>query len=369
MPASESRAVLQLVPRLSGQLDGVADYARALGAALQSGGGTRVSYLSGDPTDDLVVAHDTEPVSRVGSRSNTALNSALGQFSSAKGARAILVHYVNYGYASRGCPFWLVRGLSEWKRRFPGIRMVTMFHELYASGPPWRSSFWLSPMQRILARLMYSLSDAVVTNREASRRWLEKGGSAARRIRVMPVFSCLGEPAKIVDWHERRAQLVVAGSSGACDRAYGASRSQLELACTTLGIQEVVDIGARTGPIPARIGNAKVSALGHLSPVEASSVLSQARAGFIDYPSGFLGKSTVFAAYAAHGVVPVVSKLHGTDEPGLAESAGYWVPDSGEVPADFAAIACKARNWYSGHRLSIQSFEFRDALFGEPVAP
>lgn len=361
--ASDSLAVLQVVPRVRGQLDGVADYARALGAALQSGGEAGVSYLSGDPTDDPAGNPDAGLVARLGSRSSASLASETGRFSSGPGARAILLHYVNYGYASRGCPFWLVRGLSEWRRTFPRVRMVTMFHELYASGPPWRSSFWLSPVQRSLARRVYSLSDAVVTNREASRRWLARGQAGGAR--VMPVFSSLGEHRSLVAWGERTARMVVAGRSGALDRAYGRRRESLLAACEALGIEEIVDIGARDEPVPAQIGRFPVVALGHLTPAQACNALAGARAGFIDYPSDFLAKSTVFAAYAAHGLVPVVSWRRGDEESGLGEGLNYWVPRRapGALP-DFEGIARRAGEWYAGHRLDVQARAFASLLRG-----
>ena len=47
-----------------------------------------------------------------------------------------------------------------------------MFHEFHAMGPPWRSSFWLSPLQRRLATSLTRLSDGLVTSLELHRRIL-----------------------------------------------------------------------------------------------------------------------------------------------------------------------------------------------------
>lgn len=359
-------AVLHVVPRMGARLDGVADYAQALGRALLSGGADRVGYLSGDPSDEGPGADSGLDRSRLHGRSAGSLAAALGEFCKDRKlpeSRAVLLHYVNYGYETRGCPRWLIRGLMDWKRAFPQTRLVTMFHELYAAGPPWRSSFWLSPVQRRLARQAYSLSDAVVTNREASRHWLARGRAGGAR--VMPVFSSLGEPDSRVPWDRRAAQLVVAGSSGAPDRAYGRRRESLLAACEALGIEEVIDIGARTQPVPSRIGRFPVTSLGHLAPSDACAVLAGARAGFIDYPSDFLAKSTVFAAYAAYGLVPVVSWRRGREEAGLGEGVNYWVPRRapGMAP-DFERIAIRACEWYSDHALAVQAGEFALMLWG-----
>jgi hypothetical protein len=359
-------SVLQIVPRLGSQLDGVADYARTLGAALRSADAD-VRFLCGDPCDE---GTDEICSSRLEKRSSNELASTLKKIASLREdgeSKAVLIHYVNYGYATRGCPFWLIDGLRDWKRHQPRVRLVTMFHELYASGPPWRSSFWLSPLQRHLARELYSISDASVTNREQSRQWLCRGrADTGPRISVMPVFSSLGEPEKVIDWGGRSAQMVVAGRTGTTGRAYGRHRDQLVEACRALDIDEIVDIGARSDPVSSRIGDIRVSALGHLAPAQARAVLAKARAGFLDYPSDYLGKSTVFAAYAAHGLVPVVSWRRGVEETGLKEGANYWVPFLGDrTPRDFEAIAKRATAWYAGHRLDIQAREYAKLLRGD----
>ena len=56
----------------------------------------------------------------------------------------VLLHYANYAYQRRGCPARLVAGLEAW-RRSGGGRLVTVFHEVYAEGPPWRSSSGSAP--------------------------------------------------------------------------------------------------------------------------------------------------------------------------------------------------------------------------------
>jgi len=367
---ASSPPVLQIVPRLGSQLDGVADYARALGAALRLWADANVCFLSGDPSEDLNDGICASLAGRLQQRSSDELASTLRKIASPQGGgetKAVLLHYVNYGYATRGCPFWLIDGLEDWKRHDPHARLVTMFHELYASGPPWRSSFWLSPLQRRLARRLCNVSDEVVTNREQSRDWLCRGrDDIRRRVSVMPVFSNFGEPEQLIAWGTRSAQMVVAGRTGSANRAYGRCRDQLVEACRALDIDEIIDIGARSDPVPPRIGNIRVSALGHLTPAQARAVLAGARAGFVDYPSDYLGKSTVFAAYAAHGLAPVVSWHRGVEEAGLKDGVNYWVPSPGDrTPRDFEAIATRATTWYAGHRLDFQAREFAKLLRGD----
>ena len=348
-------AVIHLVPRLGAVLDGVGDYARQLAQAMSRvDEGIECAFVDAASLPD---------------RSAQALVGALREARSRAGATrlSLVLHYVNYGYAPRGCPFWLLAGLEQWKSgRASGSRLVSMFHEVYAFGPPWRSSFWLSPVQRSLARRLVRTSDASITNRHASGEWLARHGG--RRAVVLPVFSTLGEPMQVQPWSERLPRLVVAGRSGERGRAYHRHRARLLTACRALGIEEIVDIGHRSEPPPRSLDGIAITALGHVEPGQASDVMSRARAGFVDYPSDFLAKSTVFAAYAAHALVPVVSWRRGREEAGLAEGVNYWVPrESTHAAADFASIAGRARQWYSTHRLEQQALQFASAARGGPA--
>src|SRR5207253_579189 len=52
----------------------------------------------------------------------------------------VLLHYVNYGFQKRGIPFRLLSILRALRKQHRG-KLVTVFHELYASGSPWTSAF------------------------------------------------------------------------------------------------------------------------------------------------------------------------------------------------------------------------------------
>ena len=107
----------------------------------------------------------------------------------------VLLHYANYGYQARGIPVALLKSAQETRARIPG-RWVTTFHELYASGPPWRSAFWLRPLQVKIARQMISLSSSCIVSNEVIRREILRH-DPEKRVRVLPVMSNFGEPAAI----------------------------------------------------------------------------------------------------------------------------------------------------------------------------
>src|ERR1700674_1080326 len=149
-------------------------------------------------------------------------------------AGVVLLHYVNYGFERRGCPRWLVDGVALWRAGAPGRRLVTYFHEVYASGPPWRSSFWASPAQRRLAAPLLRASDGAATSLPLYGRMLARWRPSPP-VLVMPVFSTVGEPATVPPPGERgpRAMLVF-GGAGNRRRAYGELREVLAAACRAL---------------------------------------------------------------------------------------------------------------------------------------
>src|SRR5437879_828476 len=145
--------ILQIVPRLPPTISGVGDYSFLLAQELRRAHDIETRFIVSDPSweDSTERAEngnrkveselDGFPVYRLQRRSADQL---LFVLSAAGMAPTVLLHYVGYGYEKRGCPFWLVNGLEAWRKAQSSRRLVTMFHELFASGPPWRSSFWTS---------------------------------------------------------------------------------------------------------------------------------------------------------------------------------------------------------------------------------
>ena len=358
--------IIQFVPRLWAPSDGVADYARTLASALRDVAEIGTRFLRGDPTEQERDHHDfcADRSARVEARSPTQVVAALEKLRATpcSGSRStVLLHYVNYGYAPRGCPFWLVAGLERWKKRNPRARLAVMFHEIYASGPPWRSAFWMAPIQRHLAGRLLRLGDHIATSAELYGNALAAMAPDCReKIVLRPVFSTIGEPRHDIAWNTRRPWLVVLGRSGIEARAYDRHRIALTTTARRLAIEKILDIGPRAAVVPSDLEGIPVQAMGHLPREDVSRLLSESRAGFLDYPSDVLGKSTVFAAYCAHGVVPIITRLRGVGLDGLHEGAHFILASmdrSGAPPAMgmLETVSVAVSDWYRSHALSAQA--------------
>ena len=111
---------------------------------------------------------------------------------------SLLVHYSGYGYDRRGVCRWLLREIERARQELgDSLRVVTMIHELYAFGPPWRSAFWLGGAQAWVAAGIARASDALWTNTECHARWLRARVDSSIAIETHPVFSTVGEPHQI----------------------------------------------------------------------------------------------------------------------------------------------------------------------------
>jgi hypothetical protein len=336
--------VLHVVPSLPPPPEGVGGFALALADALAARHGIESRFLV---------------AARMAGRTPEALRVALEEATAEDGARtSVLLHYANYGYAPRGCPAWLVDGLTRWTAR-RRCRLVTLFHEVWASGPPWTSAFWLRPLQRRLAATLARRSDSLATTLDVYAGML-RPWTAGREIAVLPVFSTVGEPSALPPWGERARRIVVFGGAGVRGRAYGPFLAALARAARELAAEEIWDVGPPLPPplLPARAGNVPIRPLGVLPAGEVSEILLGSAAGFLAYPPAFLPKSTIFAAYCAHGVLPVC-----VWNPSVSPvtPAPFW-PESGDPKGIPERTARAAHDWYAGHALPIQAERFRNLL-------
>lgn len=357
--------VTSLVTRLPPAIDGVGDYALNLAIHLKKYFNIETHFIVGDQNCKYATQIEGFAVSQVRDCSTKNLLTVLQNehFLST----TILLHYVNYGYAKRGCPVWLVDGLQSWQAKNSNRSLVTMFHETFASGPPWTSSFWLSPLQKNLAARLVKMSDHCLTNRENYAKVLSQLSLGQKtQIPSLPVFSNIGEPEQILPLAERNKCLVIFGSPSSRRRVYQESFAELERTCQLLEIEEILDIGTSTNLTLSTVNKLPVVELGHRSASEISHALLNSLVGFFDYNPEYLAKSGIFAAYCAHGVLPVSDRSSALSVDGLEAGKHYWVPEEQSTGlnelVELQAIANNAYTWYQNHNLDVQCKTFAALL-------
>ncbi|WP_427311766.1 hypothetical protein [Cupriavidus sp. H39] len=276
----------------------------------------------------------------------------------------VILHYCGYGYARRGAPLWLLRRLREARPRMR--RLGIYFHELYADGAPWRSAFWLSPVQRYIAAELAALADFWVTNREGSARWLDTH-APARPHRVLPVFSNLGESG--AQLRDRQAAVVLLGGPALRAQTYQEAGDALFDWVNRAGFT-LHDVGPPLGDagLAARVAHQGAVVHGRVEAAEAARLLSASTYGVLAYPVDYAAKSGVFAAYCAHAVCPVLLSRHGGVHDGI--TPGHYLPSIPAMTTDLDAawrIGRAAHAWYAPHALRHHEAGFRELLGARAV--
>lgn len=301
---------ISLVPPGSG---GVWDYAATVGSPLHA------------PVMELTQATDTSQLS--------------GDF--------VLLHFSGYGYQKRGIPLWLAGRIRSLRSRFKAVGIV--FHELFATGPLWGSAFWLNGCQKRIARDLLVNADFWLTNRDESARWLIDQRQVAPH-RVLPVFSNVGEPPSIDT--DREPRLIVFGGQSVRASVYQWADGEIFRCARRHGL-EIHDIGPafEDSALTQRLARENVVAHGKLSAPEVSEALSGAAYGALAYPTDYVSKSGVFAAYSAHGLCPILLSQKYDSHDGLQANVHYARGfESLEGPVvDPRVVGRKARQWYEPH--------------------
>lgn len=359
--------LISIVPRLPPVVDGVGDYAFQLACQLRQNNNIHTCFVVCDPSWIGPSYIDGFPVYKLSERSSDVLLNVLTY--RAQGISIALLQFSGYGYARWGCPWWLINGLALWKKQAETKQLITMFHELYNKpGPPWKHNFWTSPIQKYLAVRLAQISDHCLTNKqEYAENLVSFNGNKHVQISIMPVFSNIGEPSIVTPLDVRKKRLIIFGQQGTRLAAYKWSLSILNQACQKLQIQEIWDIGPSID-LPTRlIGECPIIEIGRLSAEEISDILLDSIAGFVHYNPDALAKSGIFAAYCAHGLLPIVHPWSSQAQDGLEVDYHYWNPEyshqSACSPEDLQTIASNAFAWYQKHALVKQADIFANLVF------
>jgi hypothetical protein len=335
--------ITHIATGLPPQIDGVGDYAWQLAGALRERGVESRFII---PPTELATTVGEFPVSRLSHRAESDLVNALD----ATASHTVLLHFSGYGYARSGLCWWLVEGLQRWKAEGRGRRLITVFHELFATGLPWQRSFWVSLQQRHIARRLAAMSDGALTTSPAYGQKLCRW-RADLQVLVSPVFSNVGECSAPPPLMGRGPFGVIFGKEASRGQAYAAlaDAGDIGTALRSLGVERLWDIGPPI-PTPATVAGLPLERLGALDAASVSARLAKARVGIADYPLHVLTKSGVMAAYFAHGLLAVNTSTVGALPDGIEEGRHFVHPARFSNPAiDGQAIAAEGHRWYCAH--------------------
>ena len=271
----------------------------------------------------------------------------------------VILHYVNYGYQKRGVPFDLPSTLRKLREQ-SSFRLLTIFHELYASGPPWRSAFWLRPFQKWIAKSISQLSDASIMSSETMCKQLKQLSPNAN-IGVQPVFSNFGEPKLARGQLANRSphRWVICGGTVLIERSLRSFRAAVRRIPEHFSPHELFVLGGKDDhSIRSQLSdlpNIRTVYRPEIAATEASQILSSCSFAWLDYfhrpnvPTDAVPKSGAFAAACAHGVIPVFP--HRGSEIALKSDrlpGPYFVEaDRFELPSDHTQVASEIFGWYT----------------------
>jgi hypothetical protein len=249
-----------------------------------------------------------------------------------------------------------VEGLEHWKKFRAHHRLIVMFHETWANGLPWQSSYWLSPLQRWCVAGIARLADAVVTNTSYYCSRLKPFLRPGTPIQVQPIFSNIGEPDTVPAFAEREPICVLFGRGGTRRRTYERFRRYFD-ELRILGIERLIEIGVEPEITAGFDWPFPVERMGPHEATEISSIMARARYGLFQCPVHIAGKSGVLAALAAHGVLPIHP-----DGEGMYDRLEFGrdtvnisaVTRALDRPAVPAPNGVSVRAWYRKHSLDRQ---------------
>ena len=350
--------IVQIVPRLPPYTDGVGDYALRLAEELLNAHGITTQFLVFQKELELEPVINGFPVIGLSEHSSNAFLSVFP-----KESEGIILHYSNYPYL-RGkldAPFWMVDALrSLVKQR--SLKLIVMFHELPSL--KFKRLNFLNPIQSLVSYRLAKLATTVITDsarfQAVLSQWIK------HPVTCIPDFSTIGEPDQVPPLVERQRRLIVFGGSDR-QRVYKNYFQELLYTCRILKIAEICDIGKSLNLNSSEFEDVRLVEMGFQPNEVVRQLMLNSWVGFIDYSRfpGDLGKSSVFAAFCAHGLIPISSQYNPSEADGLTMHKHYLVPDrhlEGLTVSELQSVVDEANQWYNLHNLTENTKVFASHL-------
>lgn len=292
-----------IVPRLPPAVCGLADYTRKLLWEMKLEPKPHILVMTG--ADATRAAHpelDIEQIPADGSR----LVARLVELR----AERVLVEYVGQGFQSRGCPLWLLGALRRWRLATPGARLVVMFQELWFEPAWWRPDWLLQKLHRRALRRLVPVLDQTFLSTAGYGRWLADV-AAPENLAVLPNATNIPPVASPAEARRDAGAWILFGRQGSRLAALGEIAPWLEKLHTARRLRTLQLVGSReSGEMNARedaliaslLPPGAFEMLGPQSPERLSRIFLAAEFGIFTQSPASYTKSTIFMAYASHGV-------------------------------------------------------------------
>lgn len=308
-----SSSFVCIVPRLPPAIDGIGDYAHRLWQHWPAPGGEPWHFLTSNWQD---VESDQWNGAKFSPLPLGA--SALAEVLERLETRQVLLHYVGYGYHSHGFPLGLVAGLTSWREKMPGRRLVVFFHELWSSGPPWSSVFYVRWLQILAVRRLHRLAAASLTSTRRMQLMLD--AIEPGKTGLLPIPSNIAPLGEAVAGRcnpagqNRRFRVLIFGQKGARLRTIQAHAKLLRELEKHGRLETVVVVGKEAAiqsedvmKLKSILPASRICIRGPLAEVEIARELGAADCFLSFYPASLLTKSTAAMSALANGC-PIILK-------------------------------------------------------------
>jgi hypothetical protein len=341
--------IISIVTQLLPKVDGVGDYALALARQMRKFSiDTHFIVCNTEWQGDFFIDEGIT-ASKISSRSSMALVEELEKY---QDVSSVLVNYVLHAYSPKGCPFWLINGLTVWRSNNSQCNLVTMFHEAYADlRGPWSTDFWLQPVQRKLSSDLSQISDYVTTTCSVYKKVIESTKIRKwKEVDILPIFSNIGEISHPLPLSSRMPRLVIFGQPYNKIKAYKFLHKILHF-LEQIGIQEICDIGMSSDEI-SQLGSIPIIRMGYQDRENTSLILANSMMGFMSYRPETLTKSSIFAAYTSHGMAVLNCSNYYFSRKALIPGYHYLSFIDQETDCRLLQeVADNAHAWYQSHNL------------------
>jgi len=384
--------LIQIVPALRPQSDGISDYALNLAGQLRQNQGVNTRFIVCDPQWDGPNRVEGFVVRRLRERTEASIWSLLA--SAKEPSFGVLLHYCGYGYDERGTPLWLSRGLRSWQAEAAYAtgaetrKFATVFHDTWpCSAAPWGKAFYREKLQQWIVKRLHRDSNFSVTS--AWRLLAVLNHVAPKKTLWLPTPSNLPVAVRTGEGKQNREagfRVVIFGTPHSRCAAVQAhanllrtlDKKKLLARATILGAADDTVVSKRGVELLQKsVSSGRIEILGGLNAEAASRVLTDAdlllshRTGEAACQSG--------AIMAALGTGCPAVLRDGRNSAPLNENEHFIASDDSRLSVDrfermnatgkLERIAAAGQQWYRQHAdLKVIARRYSEALFENKLA-